>query len=226
MDSPASPTPNDERSAGQGRTADPFWDLARVARLQADRTDRWHREPIVDQGTDWDGLVMAQHAFNFQLWHEEDKARSPDATDQQLADVKRSIDRFNQQRNDAIEAIDDAIDAELDRARVAPAADAPVNTETLGSAIDRLSIMSLRQYHFQEQIERADQEGRETGELRRRITLVQFQLQSLTQSAQQLADDLRSGAKRHQTFRQLKMYNDPQLNPAIYLAVKRVSGDR
>ncbi len=98
--------------------------------------------------------VCQQHQFNFLLWHEEDIARSPDVPDDRIAAVKRSIDRYNQQRNDWIEKIDEALIELLAAEGMLPRAGARLNTETPGSAIDRLSIMSLRIYHFEEQLAR------------------------------------------------------------------------
>jgi hypothetical protein len=90
------------------------------------------------------------------LWHEEDVARSPDATDQRIAEVKRAIDRHNQQRNDRIENLDELLLAQLDDQGVVTPSDAPLNTETPGSAIDRLSILSLRIFHLEEELARTD----------------------------------------------------------------------
>src|SRR6185503_15399300 len=95
-------------------------------------------------------------SYNYRLWHEEDKARSPTASDAEIAQVKRAIDKLNQQRNDWIEKLDDWITEELARLHVAAPATAPQNTETLGSTIDRLSILALRIYHLIEQRDRAD----------------------------------------------------------------------
>src|SRR6185503_4385751 len=95
-------------------------------------------------------------SYNYRLWHEEDKARSPTASDAEIAQVKRAIDKLNQQRNDWIEKLDDWITEELARRKVTAPSDARQNTETLGSTIDRLSILALRIYHL---IEQRDREG-------------------------------------------------------------------
>ena len=116
----------------------PLPHVAELVQLQVDAVALWHRKPIGNPYSGFLELVCRQHALNFRLWHEEDKARSPIATDRDIAEVKRSIDRLNQARNDAIEAVDDAIVELLDGLDVA-ADEAPINTETPGSAIDRLS---------------------------------------------------------------------------------------
>lgn len=94
--------------------------------------------------------------------------------------------------------------------------DAKINTETVGSAIDRLSIMALRLYHYREQLQRHNADPKHLDEVTHRVALCEQQHGDLTLSLQQLLDDLFSGRKQHRTYRQLKMYNDPTLNPAIY----------
>lgn len=190
--------------------------VAQLTQLQVDAVARWHREPIDNPYQGIEQLVCKQHEYNYRLWHEEDKARSPSASDQEIANVKRAIDQLNQARNDMIEQVDDAITECLAQAGVTPAGDAPINTETAGSAIDRLSIMALRLYHYREQLEREDIDAQHREKVGVRISLCEQQHADLSNSLQQLLDDIFSGRKRHKTYRQMKMYNDPSLNPAIY----------
>ncbi|MCG8584970.1 MAG: DUF4254 domain-containing protein, partial [Pirellulales bacterium] len=105
--------------------------------MQHETVATWHDEEIKNA---YDGLVATvcqQHTFNFRLWHEEDKARCPDASDTEIADVKLAIDKLNQQRNDWIEKVDDAISEKLAEVGIEPADEARFNTETPGSAMDR-----------------------------------------------------------------------------------------
>jgi len=125
--------------------------------------------------------------------------------DARIAQAKRAIDKYNQQRNDWIERIDDWIAERLAELGVTAKADASQNTETLGSTIDRLSILALRIYHLEEILPIT------AGKLR----LALLQQDDLSRAAQQLADDLASGRRRHTTYRALKMYNDPMLNPYL-----------
>lgn len=196
-------------------TAD-FPSVAELTQLQIETVARWHREPISNPYEGIKQLVCTQHEFNYRLWHEEDTARSPTADDQEIANVKRAIDKLNQARNDMIEKVDDALTALLGQAGVIPAPDAPINTETSGSAIDRLSIMALRLYHYREQLERDDIDAEQRDKVSTRVTLCQQQHADLSHSLQQLLNDIFAGRKRHKTYRQMKMYNDPSLNPAIY----------
>ena len=196
----------------------PLPPVSELTGLQIDAVEKWHREPIENPFKDGiKQLVCKQHEFNYRLWHEEDTARSPSAGDPEIATVKRAIDKLNQARNDMIEKIDDAI-TEMVTAAGVSADGAPINTETAGSAIDRLSIMSLRLYHYREQADRADGDDSHRAKVQERIALCQQQHSDLSNSLQQLLDDIFAGKKQHRTYRQMKMYNDPSLNPAIYNA--------
>ena len=179
--------------------------IQQIVELHRDLVVRWHQQPIDCPYDGFLGIVCRQASFNFLLWHEEDIARSPDVGDARIAQAKRAIDEYNQQRNDWIEKIDDWITERLAELGVTASGDAPQNTETLGSTIDRLSILALRIYHLEEILPIT------AGKLR----LALLQLDDLSRAAQQLSDDLASGRKRHKTFHALKMYNDPALVPYL-----------
>lgn len=149
------------------------------------------------------------------LWHEEDIARSPSATDSQIAAVKRSIDKLNQSRNDTTEKIDGAIAEYLAACGVRVAESAPLNSETPGSIIDRLSILALRQYHLREQLERKHLADAIKESVTEKIEIAIAQQRDLTTCLAELWNDLCEGRKRHKIYRQLKMYNDPNLNPYL-----------
>lgn len=198
-------------------------DVAAINDLHVSTVARWHREPV--DNTYGDPLhspeqvlpvVCQQHQFNYLLWHEEDIARSPDVSDAEIARVKRNIDKYNQARNDWIEKIDDWITEQLQRSEIQPSIGAQLNTETPGSAIDRLSIMSLRIYHLEEQLERHDIDQSHIEKVTHRIAVCRLQFADLSQSLRELLDDIYHGRKRHRTYRQMKMYNDPSLNPYLY----------
>ncbi|TWU27210.1 hypothetical protein Pla52o_10740 [Novipirellula galeiformis] len=195
--------------------------VAKLTQMQIDAVRRWHAEPVDNRFTGLEGLVCQQHAMNFCLWHEEDKARNPAATDVEIAGVKRAIDGLNQRRNDLIEDVDDAISELIRASGITVASDAAINTETPGSVIDRLSIMSLRIFHYGEQCDRMDVEEEHRKKVLQRLAVCKTQHADLSFSLQQLFDDLFAGRKRHQTYRQLKMYNDASLNPAIYNASRQ-----
>lgn len=198
-------------------------DADSIVNLQQELVARWHEQDIENPYTGFLGLVCQQHEFNYRLWHEEDVARSPSVSDTEIAQVKRAIDKLNQQRNDMIEKLDDSITVRLHDANVMAADTAPINTETAGSTIDRLSIMSLRLYHYEEQLHRTDADGDHKAKVAERIAICRLQHSDLTFALSQLLDDLFAGRKQHKTYRQFKMYNDPSLNPAIYQSAKRIA---
>lgn len=198
-------------------------DAQAIVQLQQELVVRWHEEDIRNPYVGFAQLVCQQHEYNFRLWHQEDIARSPTASDAQIAEVKRNIDKLNQQRNDMIEQLDDAISARLAAAAVVCPPDAPINTETAGSTIDRLSIMSLRLYHYEEQLHRADADAEHRSKVTQRIEICRLQHSDLTRALGLLLEDLFAGRKLHKTYRQFKMYNDPSLNPSIYQATKRIA---
>ena len=174
----------------------------------------WHAEGLHNPCEDFLGLVCEQHQFNYRLWHEEDIARSTRVGDSRVAAAKRAIDQMNQQRNDAIERLDEALAEELRQQKISSAG--PLNTETPGSVIDRLSILALRIYHLEEQLDRPDAGESHMQNVRSKIAIGKLQHGELAQSLEELLNDLFAGRKRHRTYRQMKMYNDPSLNPHLY----------
>jgi hypothetical protein len=181
---------------------------------------RWHEVEPAHAETELRGRICELHRFNFLLWHEEDIARSPDVTDARIAEVKRAIDRYNQARNDAIEKVDDWLVAELARRGVVPPAGAPSATETPGAAIDRLSILELRRYHMREQAERSDATPEHREKAAGRLVILDLQRDHLVAAADRLLTEIFAGERPLRVFRQMKMYNDPTLNPHVYAAGK------
>lgn len=117
-------------------------------------TGRWHQipgaQPLAD---DFDAAIEALHHANFELWHQEDKARDIQSGDAAIATAKRAIDSINQRRNDQIERCDEMLLNELS-AKNLPNFQAELHSETPGMMLDRLSIISLKVYHTREETER------------------------------------------------------------------------
>lgn len=197
-----------------------MFDVATITGLHRTTVRRWHQQEIDIPYEGFLGLVCRQHEQNFRLWHEEDIARSPDVGDARIAEVKRVIDGYNQRRNDLIEQVDDALITILAESGSRPNADARQHTETPGSVIDRLSIMSLRMYHMQEQIDREDVDEKHREKARTKLRLCHEQYADLSHSLGLLWADLLAGRARLKVYRQMKMYNDPSLNPYLYAAKK------
>jgi hypothetical protein len=161
-----------------------------------------------------DGLMavaMAQHRANFELWHEEDKARAPGVQDAEIARVKRAIDVLNQRRNDLVEKMDLWLMERLEQDPIAP-----LHSETPGLMIDRLSILALKIYHMREE---AHRESATEDHRRRnvdRLGLLEEQREDLAGCLDALWAEVLGGTRRFKLYRQMKMYNDPELNPAVY----------
>jgi hypothetical protein len=170
---------------------------------------------IKDSTEEWLDLVARQHQANFRLWHIEDEARIPAATDSELANVKRRVDRVNQERNDLAEELDRTLLAWLEKQSL-PNPTAPLHSESPGLIIDRLSILALKIYHTREETERTDAPQGHSVRNRDRLRILEEQRSDLARCLDELWNDTLNGTRRFKLYRQLKMYNDPLLNPAIY----------
>jgi hypothetical protein len=177
----------------------------------------WHQTETQDNSTDGDfaALVRRQHRANFELWHIEDEARRPGASDAELADVKRRIDRTNQRRNDLAERLDEALLEHL-RTRGLPNPGAPLQSESPGLIVDRLSVLALKIYHTREEAERGDAPAGHAERNGARLAILEEQRADLAACLDALWQETLEGRRRFKVYRQLKMYNDPLLNPAIY----------
>ena len=164
--------------------------------------------------TPFEQLILAQHHANFDLWHEEDAARDPRASDARIAEVKRAIDSLNQRRNDLVEQLDLALLQIAGNQSV----NAPLHSESPGLIIDRLSILALKIFHTAEQMERSEAGEDHRTRNRQRLLILQEQRLDLAGCLAGLWADVLAGHKRFKLYRQLKMYNDPTLNPAVYRA--------
>jgi len=158
-------------------------------------------------------LVLEQCSRNYQLWNQEDQARRTDLPDAAVAAVKRAIDRLNQQRNDLVERLDEALLAELGPG-MNPAA--PLNSETAGSMIDRLAILALKCHHMRRESERADADAGHRARCTAKLAVLGEQRADLERCLDELVAAARAGARRFRVYRQYKMYNDPELNPELY----------
>jgi hypothetical protein len=201
-------------------------DVQEVTHLHASMVNKWHKEEISNPYLGLRSTICQQHSFNFRLWHEEDIARSPDVDDAGIANVKRNIDKLNQQRNDWIEKIDDCLTDLMLQRSIETLPNAPINTETPGSVIDRLSIMSLRIYHLNEQLLRDDASELHIQTVQRKLTVCMIQYNELATALQTLLNNIGAGVVRHRTYRQFKMYNDPSLNPWLYSPGKMPPDDQ
>lgn len=147
-------------------------------------------------------------------WHLEDIVRDPDIEPRYALEIKRRIDALNQYRTDTVEYIDSYFLQKYADVRVLP--DARINTETPAWAVDRLSILQLKIYHMRCEAERADASDEHRAACRRKLDTLLEQQRDLATAIEELLDDIASGRKYMKTYKQMKMYNDPSLNPVLY----------
>lgn len=154
--------------------------------------------------------IAVNHRCNSLLWDEEDKARRRDVGDEHIAAGKRLIDRYNQQRNDAVEAMDEILLAAL---APAPAAGARLHSETLGAMIDRLSILALKIHHMRAEAERREADPEHIARCAGKLGRLLAQRHDLAACFDHLLAEIGHGRAYFKLYRQFKMYNDPALNP-------------
>lgn len=147
-------------------------------------------------------------------WHLEDIIRDPHIDPIEALQLKRRIDRSNQDRTDLVEQIDSYFRQQYSDVNVAP--DATINTESPAWAIDRLSILALKIYHMREQAERTDASDEHRAKCQGKLNVLTEQQQDLGTAIDQLLDDIAAGRKYMKVYRQMKMYNDPSTNPILY----------
>ena len=188
-------------------------------RLFSQQIVEYHKTDSVDaeqhnpynEGT-YEHLLWEKSWVDTVQWHLEDLVRPDDVDPVEALKLKRRIDRSNQHRTDLVERIDDHY--YLQFKEVAPQADAKLNTETPAWAIDRLSILALKVYHFEIEAHRGDEEHR--AKCQAKLDTLLTQREDLTSAIDQLLDDLAAGRRVMKLYRQMKMYNDPSLNPMLY----------
>lgn len=147
-------------------------------------------------------------------WHFEDIIRDPAIDPVEALALKRRIDKSNQDRTDLVELIDSYF---LDTYKAIKIADgATINTESPAWAVDRLSILALKIYHMQQEVDRADTTKEHHAQCEAKLNVLLEQRVDLSLAIDQLLADIEAGTKYMKVYKQMKMYNDPALNPVLY----------
>jgi len=152
-------------------------------------------------------------------WHLEDIIRDPGIDPVKALTIKRRIDNSNQERTDLVEMIDSYF-MEL-FSNVIPRNDATINTETPAWAIDRLSILALKIYHMKIESERSNASNDHIARCKEKYRTLLTQREDLSLAIDQLLTDIEEGRKFMKFYKQMKMYNDPALNPILYQSEKK-----
>lgn len=159
-------------------------------------------------------LLWEKNYVDTVQWHLEDLVRPDDVDPVEALRLKRWIDRSNQRRTDLVERIDDYYMLYFASVDVKP--EAKINTETPAWAIDRLSILALKIYHFGIEVARKDVSPEHHERCLAKYNTLLEQKGDLMQAIDDLLQELSAGTKRMKLYRQMKMYNDPMLNPMLY----------
>ena len=181
----------------------------------------YHRYDNVDQPVEnpfeagsIDHLLYAKNWIDTVQWHLEDIIRDPQIDPVEALKIKRRIDASNQDRTDMVEYIDSYM---LDKYKdVAVSSEAKINTETPAWAIDRLSILALKIYHMAQEVARTDVSEEHKAACQKKLDVLLTQQVDLSQAIEELIADIEAGRKYMKTYKQMKMYNDPSLNPVLY----------
>ncbi len=181
---------------------------------------KYHEVDSVDQpftnpypGTGIDHLLYRKNWIDTVQWHYEDIIRDPEIDPVEALELKRKIDASNQDRTDMVEYIDSYF---LDEYKaVAPKPGATINSESPAWAIDRFSILALKIYHMREEAERGEASEAHREKCRAKLNVLLEQKKDLGTAIDQLLADIKSGDKYMKVYKQMKMYNDDELNPVL-----------
>tara|TARA_R110002072_G_scaffold23514_3_gene81290 strand:+ start:36 stop:647 length:612 start_codon:yes stop_codon:yes gene_type:complete len=162
----------------------------------------------------YDQLLYQKNWIDTVQWHLEDIIRDPKIDPENALKIKRRIDASNQDRTDLVEKIDDHYleafrDVEVEK-------NTRINTESPAWAIDRLSILALKIYHMEVEANRTDLAKELLDKNKFKLRVLMTQLEDLSTAIDQLLEDLQKGKRIMKIYRQMKMYNDPELNPVLY----------
>jgi len=147
-------------------------------------------------------------------WHLEDIIRDPDIDPVKALEIKRRIDKSNQDRTDTVEYIDSYFLNLFKDVQALPGA--KINTESPAWALDRLSILALKLYHMDEERKRKDLSPEKKAEVEEKYRILEEQYRDLSTAIDELLTEIEEGKKYMKVYKQMKMYNDPELNPVLY----------
>ncbi|NLN33716.1 MAG: DUF4254 domain-containing protein [Flavobacteriaceae bacterium] len=159
-------------------------------------------------------LLYKKNWIDTVQWHLEDIIRDPEIDPIRALEIKRWIDKSNQERTDMVEYIDSWFLQKYSDVEVKP--DAKINTESPAWAIDRFSILSLKVYHMREEANRTDASEEHKALCQSKLNVLLEQHQDLSTAIEDLIQDIASGNKYMKVYKQMKMYNDEDLNPILY----------
>jgi len=163
-------------------------------------------------------LLYQKNWIDTVQWHLEDIIRDPEIEPAEALKIKRVIDASNQKRTDLVEFIDGYF---LNKFKdIEPNKNATLNSETIAWALDRLSILALKIFHMSEEANRENAEESHKTSCQNKLDVLNEQKIDLSTAIDQLIEDIEKGNKYMKIYKQMKMYNDEELNPVLYKAKK------
>jgi hypothetical protein len=161
-----------------------------------------------------DYLLYAKCWIDTAQWHMEDEVRNPSIEPIEALKWKRRIDASNQERTDIVEVIDGYFFEKYKDVKAGKSA--RINTESPAWAVDRLSILALKIYHMHEETVRTDADASHLEQCSQKLSILLQQRADLSLAIDELIEDIQNGDRYMKVYRQMKMYNDPDLNPVLY----------
>lgn len=163
---------------------------------------------------DIEHLLYLKNWIDTVQWHLEDIIRDENINPVEALKLKRWIDNSNQERTDRVENLDGWFLNKYNDIKVQP--NAKINTESPAWALDRLSILALKIYHMQVEVEREGSPAEHHAKCKEKLNILLEQYRDLTTAIEELLQDYQSGNKFMKVYKQMKMYNDKELNPILY----------
>ncbi|MBP2833299.1 DUF4254 domain-containing protein [Aquimarina sp. U1-2] len=179
----------------------------------ADSVDQEFSNPYDSKSQAIEHLLYRKCWIDTVQWHYEDIIRDPQIEPVAALRLKRQIDASNQDRTDMVEYIDSYF---LEKYKeVTPKPDATINTESPAWGIDRLSILALKVYHMHEETIRQDASDAHKTACQNKLNVLLEQQVDLSTAIDTLLNDIENGDKYMKVYKQMKMYNDDELNPVL-----------
>lgn len=177
-----------------------------------DNVEIWPQNPYTEGSIEH--LTYHKNSIDTVQWHLEDIVRRPDLSAEELVAVKRKIDRLNQERTDTVERMDDYFLSYF--SQVSPKESARMHSETPAWLLDRISILCLKIFHMEEQTKRTNVPDEHIDACKKKLSVLLEQQRDMAACFDELSEDIFKGERYMKVYRQMKMYNDPTLNPALY----------
>ena len=179
---------------------------------KADHVDTPINNPFEEKTIEY--FLYLKNWIDTVQWHLEDIIRDPEINPTEALKIKRRIDKSNQERTDLVELIDSYFLDKYRNIEIQP--NARINTESPAWAIDRLSILALKIYHMQQEVDRKDSDASHHEQVSKKLDILLAQREDLSIAIEELLEDIEAGNKYMKVYKQMKMYNDPALNPVLY----------